>query len=341
MSDLAFPEPFVPEPYEPYDPYEPRPKTHPIDPLEIDTEPMLPQRVPAEPDVPKLVLPPNDPLSDPATASLAEPRQLSRIATYLRDDGGADPAHRPDGFDLAAVIEAVRRVPDVSDAHLRWNPESGHILRIELRDGVDEGEVTRQVVRQLRDTLGLTAGPSLVPDDERERVRASAQVRVSGRDGRSQHPLPPARRRDGSPADLPRAVLDHVQVATLGHDATVEVRLAVCRDGVRADTISVGTARGPAVDAYLLRLAAQAAGDAVDRLLVDRRNGQAKGRIFVEHAAVVPFGGCEVAVVVLLLVGGPSPEQLSGSTIVTGDPVQAVVRATLSAVNRRLESLLS
>jgi hypothetical protein len=56
---------------------------------------------------------------------------------------------------------------------------------------------------------------------------------------------------------------------------------------------------------------------------------------------VVPFGGCEVAVVVLLLVGGPNPEQLSGSTIVVGDPVQAVVRATLSALNRRLESLLS
>jgi hypothetical protein len=130
-------------------------------------------------------------------------------------------------------------------------------------------------------------------------------------------------------------------MARLGHDATLEVRLAVSHDGARAEATSVGTARGPAVDAYLLRLAAQAAGDAVDRLLIDPATGQSKGRTFVEHATVVSFGGCEVAVVVLLLAGGPNPEQLSGSTIVTGDPVQAVVRATLSALNRRMESLLS
>jgi hypothetical protein len=45
--------------------------------------------------------------------------------------------------------------------------------------------------------------------------------------------------------------------------------------------------------------------------------------------------------VVLLLVCGQTAEQLSGSALVSGDPRQAVVRATLSAVNRRLESLLA
>jgi hypothetical protein len=102
----------------------------------------------------------------------------------------------------------------------------------------------------------------------------------------------------------------------------------------------VGTARGPAVDAYLLRLAAAAAGNAVDQLLLDRATAQPRGRCFVEHVAVVPFGGCEVALVVLLLVCGASVEQLAGSAIVAGDPRQAVVRATLSALNRRLEALL-
>ena len=43
----------------------------------------------------------------------------------------------------------------------------------------------------------------------------------------------------------------------------------------------------------------------------------------------------------LLLVHGAFAEQLAGSAIVSGDPRQAVVRATLSAVNRRLESLLA
>jgi hypothetical protein len=354
MSDIAFPAPFEPEPYEAYDPFQPRSartRTTAMDPLDSDTEPMLPQRVPAEPDVPELVLPPNDPLRDPATASMAEPRQLSRIATFLRDDDGFVAGRRPDGFDLNAVLEAVRSVPDVSDAHLRWNADSGHTLRIEFKDGVDEGQVTRRVVQLLRESMGLTAEPSFGDEGlERtggNRVRGTASVgggvspRTHDDSGRATHPLPPARRSDGSLADIPRAVLDHVQVTTLGHDATVEVRLAVARDGVRAEAQSIGHGRGPAVDAYLLRLAAQAAADAIDRLLIDHHTGQAKGRVFVEHAAVVPFGGCEVAVVVLLLVGGPNPAQLSGSSVVTGDPVQAVVRATLSAVNRRLESLLS
>ncbi len=234
-------------------------------------------------------------------------------------------------------------------------PDSGHTLRIEFKDGVDEGEVTRQVVRLLRESMGLWAEPHPLAGDCHSSApvvaargpmsasaQAGAQVRLADSgDARPAHPLPPARRSDGSLADLPRLVLDHVQVTTLGQDATVEVRLAVSRGGRRAEAMAVGSCRGPAVDAYLLRLAAQAAGDAIDRLLIDPRTGQGRGRVFIEHAAVVPFGRCEVAVVVLLLMGGPVPEQLSGSTIVTGDPVQTVVRATLSAVNRRLESLLS
>jgi hypothetical protein len=40
-------------------------------------------------------------------------------------------------------------------------------------------------------------------------------------------------------------------------------------------------------------------------------------------------------------VSGSSAEQLTGSALVNGDPRQAVVRATLAAMNRRLDSLLS
>jgi hypothetical protein len=131
-------------------------------------------------------------------------------------------------------------------------------------------------------------------------------------------------------------VLDHVQVTTLGVDATVLVRLELSTGGS-----AVGKGHGPAVDQYLLRLAACAAGDAIDQLLVDPTSGDSRGRCFVEHVAVVPFAGCEVAVVVLLFVCGTFAEQLAGCALINGDPRQAVVRATLSAVNRRLESLLS
>jgi hypothetical protein len=90
----------------------------------------------------------------------------------------------------------------------------------------------------------------------------------------------------------------------------------------------------------VLRMCAVAASAAVDELLANAERRTDRGRCFVEHAAVVPLGGCDVAVVVLLLVCGGWVEQLSGSALVSGDARQAVVRATLAAVNRRLEALL-
>jgi hypothetical protein len=137
---------------------------------------------------------------------------------------------------------------------------------------------------------------------------------------------------NGRPA--PRVVIDHVQVNTFGLDATVEVRLGA--GAARA----AGVASGPSVDSYVLRLCAVAAASAVDDLLATAEPADERGRCFVEHAAVVPFGSCEVAVVVMLLVCGTWVEQLTGSALVSGDPRQAVVRATLAAVNRRLEALL-
>jgi hypothetical protein len=63
-------------------------------------------------------------------------------------------------------------------------------------------------------------------------------------------------------------------------------------------------------------------------------------RCFIDHAGVVPFGSCLVAIVVVLVSGEGWVEQLVGSALVAGDPRQAIVRATLAAVNRRLDSLL-
>jgi hypothetical protein len=400
MSDVAFPEPLLPEALL-ADPFPPAPPATPVgaersggrDRLEVDTEAMLPQRVPGVPDVPEVPLSPNDPLRDPETAPVADGVELSRIATYLRDDRTDDIDRRPDGFDLASVLEAVRSVPAVRDAQLRWNSGYGHTLRIEFTDDADEGQVTREVARLLREKMGLAAEPSpawLSPEESTlDRPGTSRQQRhgLAGPAGFApagfapsgpapagfapagfapsgpapagfapSAPPPVRPRTDASPvgdvrpelaprgarplpppgAGGPRVVLDNVQVTTLGVDATVLVRLDLSTGGS-----AVGKDHGPAVDTYLLRLAASAAADAIDQLLVDSASGMSRGRCFVEHVGVVPFAGCEVAVVVLLLVCGTFAEQLSGSALVAGDPRQAVVRATLSAVNRRLESLLA
>jgi hypothetical protein len=335
--------------------------------VNIDTDPMLPQRVPAEPDVPDVPLSPNDPLREGTAEPMTDRVELSRIARYLRYDKVDAPMRRREGFDVDAILAAVRTVPDVFDAQLRRNPGHVHTLRIELVDGADPGRVSRKVAQLLREKMGLAAEPnepmpqspsgatvdnpiSGVARLQRPYVAAAAAQaaaaqagRAARRDGPNQagsverqsgRPLPRPERA-GGPGDIARVVIDHVQVTTLGMDATVEVRLAASTGGY-----AVGESRGPGVDAYLLRLAATAAADAIDQLLVEAGTGTQRGRCLVEYVSVVPFGGCEVAIVVLLLVCGGWAEQLSGSAIVYGDPRQAVVHATLSAVNRRLESLL-
>jgi hypothetical protein len=135
----------------------------------------------------------------------------------------------------------------------------------------------------------------------------------------------------------PRVMIDNVQVTTFGTEATVEVKLEV--DGRTAR----GVASGPAVDGYLLRLCATATSEAINQLLsYADRHPDGPARCFVEHAASVPFGNTQVAVVVMLMsVGGAWVEQLAGSAMAGADARHAMVRATLAAVNRRLEALLS
>jgi hypothetical protein len=357
----------------------------------------LPQRVPAEPDVPGLAeqVPASEP---PAPAPV-----LSRVASGLRRDD-LPPAERPDVFDVAAVLSAVRNVPGVRDAQLRATATGGHTLRLDLADGSDPAYVSRVVARMLNERMGLIAEPPVPPrqpgpprpvstvpmqDGAYSPVAAYAEdgsptgrvpfppAQRSGpplppglipassapREPRRRHPVTmrgryPTDQRPGGlisndhtgrdehhepgrppaltpPTEARRVVLDHVQVSTFGLDATVEVRL------VSGDRVAMGVSNGPAVDGYVLRLCAAAAANAVDELLGEAAETQSgRGHCYVEQAAIVPMGSCEVAVVVVLLVCDGWVEQLAGSALVSGDPRQAVVRATLAAVNRRLTALL-
>ncbi|WBC12199.1 hypothetical protein O7604_12525 [Micromonospora sp. WMMA1947] len=426
-----------------------------------EPSPVLPQRVPSEPDVPVVPEP-------PAVEPSAETPELARIATHLRrDDEPAPLRERPEGFDVNAILDAVREVAGVRDAALRRTPAGAHSLRLDLADGADPAEVSRVVARLLQERMGLAAAPQNLPGApavpppaplrrRSTRLDRSGETRAPGAqsapglsrtapgeahaapsesgDARTQVPAargdepgpvgdetpartgvarpaanrsgdarfgadraarpaeapadgdePPRRRRQathrgratvdetslaaaptgmstGSPVTLgtsysggqmtttetapsrpldtggvpgPRVVIEHVLVSTFGLDATTEVRL------VAGDRTAEGHATGPAVDGYVLRLCAVAAAAAVDELLGRGVPAGERGRCFVEHAAVVPFGNCEVATVVVLLVCDGWVEQLAGSALVAGDPRQAVVRATLAAVNRRLEALLS
>ncbi|AGZ39113.1 hypothetical protein [Actinoplanes friuliensis] len=367
--------------------------------------PALPQRVPAQPDVPTVPEP-------PSVEPPAETPALARIATHLRRDDVLSSQERQEGFDVNAILEAVREVEGVRDASLRSTPAGAHSLRLDLSEGADPAEVSRQVARLLQDRMGLDAAmqgatplpgsqtpvaaprsappaptpmsppapaprsapPSYVPRPQQAPPAAQAsgppaaqasappappapaapfvpsQPNPAGRAApgyatgatsgftesvpSNVEPAPP-RPLDPGERPGPRVMIESVQVNTFGTEATVEVRLTV--NGL----ITSGEATGPAVDGYLLRLCAMATASAVDELLTHSDHADGPAKCFVEHAGSVPFGSMQVAVVVLLLSVGGWVEQLSGSAVITGDDRQAMVRATLAAINRRLEALLS
>ncbi|RKE08404.1 hypothetical protein C8E86_3255 [Catellatospora citrea] len=385
------PLPHVPKPAGgPQPPQQAVPEARRAEPGEAKGDPAgaehLPQRVPAVPDVPPAIHPVVE--AEPVVAATP---QLDRIASHLRrsDDVGTD--ERPDGFDVDAVLRAVRGVAGVRDAALRTTATGAHHLRLDLAEGADPAAISRMVARMLQEQMGIDAAPAgpLVPKPAppsdttpptatlpapRSGAGAAPPPGLTGlhpdplsdqspREPRRRHPVSVPRRAPGelrdrvaalrsvnsepelpataSPPPLPterdqgpRAIIEHVQTSTFGLDATVEVRLNT------GDRQAVGVASGPAVDAYVLRLCAAATAVAIDDLLREGTTTGESGRCFVEQATIVPMGSCEVAVVVVLLVCGGWVEQLAGSALVSGDPRRAVVRATLSAVNRRLAALL-
>jgi hypothetical protein len=63
-------------------------------------------------------------------------------------------------------------------------------------------------------------------------------------------------------------------------------------------------------------------------------------RFEVEHVEIASAAGERTALVVLTLVTERGSERLSGASVVREDMRQAVIRATLAAVNRRIETMI-
>jgi hypothetical protein len=230
----------------------------------------------------------------------------------------------PTRVDAESVLAAVRDVPGVRGADLRTDAAGGRTLRLDVADGVDPDEITAAAGDALRDRLGVEARLTVADAGDELDVAQDDRAELDRTAGGA---ATPALRAPGRGGD-PRAVIERIQVATAGSECAVEVCLTA--EGVRA----VGRAGGPALDPYLLRVAAQATADAVGVLVAGR------ARCAVEHVDVVTAGPCRVVVVVLVLLAGDTAERLVGSAVAGGDPRQATVRATMSALNRRLVPLL-
>jgi hypothetical protein len=123
-----------------------------------------------------------------------------------------------------------------------------------------------------------------------------------------------------------------------------EPRLAIARLGLVSDGLGVtatvtlehegwerfGTAEGPASPAGVQRSVAIATLRAISSTIGD------VGRLDVETVTLAPVGSGHVAVVQVAWLWPEGAERLTGASEVRDDAHQAVIRATLDAVNRRI-----
>ena len=131
-----------------------------------------------------------------------------------------------------------------------------------------------------------------------------------------------------APVGRPRLVIDRVQLVSAGLSTSVTVVLA--HDGRTVQ----GSAEGTATTGSLHRSVAAATLRAVESVV-----GEGV-RFDVEHVEVARTGADRTALVVVTMVTERATQRLSGASVVREDVRQAVIRAVLAAVNRRVEPLI-
>lgn len=120
----------------------------------------------------------------------------------------------------------------------------------------------------------------------------------------------------------PRVKIAGIKVDISGQEATFEVGLA------QNGTSHSGSASGPGSHSGRLRLAALAALDAV------RSFSPGNNKYMLEHTAIVQGGHGKIALVCVSAMTRGGEEVLAGSAMVKFDEGDAIVKATLAAINR-------
>jgi hypothetical protein len=250
------------------------------------------------------------------------------------------------------LVAALLGVPGVAAAAVEPLGGGPGTLRLQLVSGADEVDVAGAVNRLLRSRFGLAvdadrvrvlegSGPAStgLAGTPMERtpgpVREPAAEPPNGHRSRSEPPPAP----EPAPAVAPaatsvastgRLLIERVQLVSAGLGVSVSVTL---RSGDRA---VVGEAEGAATALALNRTVAEATLRAVESVVV----GQ-DVRFFVEHVELAATGDERTALVVLSMLTDRATQRLSGASVVREDVRQAVIRAVLAAVNRRVEPMLA
>jgi hypothetical protein len=219
------------------------------------------------------------------------------------------------------IVAALRDVPGVADADLEPDTEGGGmgLLRLGLTPGFDEVAVATSVGRLLRERFGLGV------DAERVQLVEDAEVTDEPELQITEHP---AQASNGHIADARPAIV-RMHLVSSGLDITASVTLSL--DG----RVETGEALGTATQSGVQRAVALATLKAVEHLTDER------ARFELDHLDLTPTGRDRTVIAGITLVTASGSERLTGAAVVREDVRQAVIRATLDALNRRLGALLS
>ncbi|MDT7543962.1 MAG: hypothetical protein QOE99_72 [Actinomycetota bacterium] len=217
--------------------------------------------------------------------------------------------------DFREIVAALRDVPGVADADVEPDADGGMgLLRLGLEAGVDEVAVATSVGRLLRERFGLGV------DAERVQIVEDAEMIT---EESTTFPDVPQQRVAGRPA------ITRMHLVSSGLDVTATVSLT--SDGRTAS----GEARASASQSGVQRAVASATLRAVESLSGDI------ARFELDHLEVTHIGSERTVIVALTMLSARGTERLTGAAGVREDVRQAVIRATLDALNRRLETLLT
>ncbi len=211
------------------------------------------------------------------------------------------------------IVAALRDVPGVADAEVETDDGGGlGLLRLGLAPGVDEVEVASAVGRLLREQFGLGV--------DADRVQLVEDMQADAEDP---HIEPSA-----ASADRFRPSIRRMYLISSGLQVAVEVTLTF---GERS---AHGQSEGTATQTGVQRAVSTATLRAVEELLDGR------ARFELDMVELTPVGRDRAVLVALTMVSSAGSEKLTGAADVRDDVRQAVIRATLDALNRRVEYMV-
>jgi hypothetical protein len=231
---------------------------------------------------------------------------------------------------------ALSSVPGIVNASVTVSEETGRgRLRIRLAAGEDADAVSWAVAATLRERFGIALDPGAIrPRSEGDGEHLGERTSVADLHGQ------------GTGGDAYAAPIDG---AGLARAATARRRAAirelVTRQGERdvevTATLEVAGQRGCSVARGLptrrgvWRAVAEATLGALGELTGDRLHAA------VDRVSVTSSEDPAMATVVVSILSDRGEELLLGASLVRDDPEGAVMRATLDALNRRVEPWLS